>query len=559
MRTAEALQLYHNRHLMKESHDQNPPHLSKPFRIGVITKCGAPVDDPEKILRERIASRLAKNFSLVDVDLLERNESNDEVPFAAFLYFPSIGPNPQLYLDQLEEKPTVVVWRGNPPRKLPSRAACMNVCLGDPNALSRIVGFMDQLLSGTESHLGARVGHTKGRGGFGGVVKLAVDVRLFAFPELSERGIGHYVLPHLQAILSSGLPLEPSLLVDSTQILPESVAQLAREFHCRVVSLDVARDERFDIVHLPDPVTILPGYDSPLRSRPRSTITSALFYDLIPLRVRDQHFDRWDPLSRSVYLNRLAQVAAHDCHIFAISECTRRDLIEVLGIPPGRVTTILAGQNYTAQRHHTTLGRTVPAGITARYGIRSPFFLIVGAIEKHKNFPLALEAFSLVRENQLCQLVVVGSFTDPFKEVYRELCHQQGMNDVIFTGFLEKHELEQLYGTATAVLVPSLYEGFGFPALEAMEHESAVIASTAASIPEVVGDAGILLSPTDPIAWAHAMKRLIEYPEERDRFGSQAKNQARRFSWEKNASLVTSVWEDELARRRHHVNESGSN
>lgn len=173
--------------------------------------------------------------------------------------------------------------------------------------------------------------------------------------------------------------------------------------------------------------------------------------------------------------------------------------------------------------------------------------MIVGAIEKHKNFPLALEAFSLVHRSHLCHLVIAGSFSDPFKEAYRELCRQQGMSDVIFTGFLEKDELEGLYADATAVLVPSLYEGFGFPALEAMEHGSPVIASATASLPEVVDDAGILLSPTDSAAWANAMSRLLESADERERYRIKGIARAEQFTWEKNAALVLSVWQAKLS------------
>jgi glycosyltransferase involved in cell wall biosynthesis len=384
----------------------------------------------------------------------------------------------------------------------------------------------------------------------GGNVSLAVDARLFDYPELGERGIGHYVEPHLRATFRSGAPLSVTLIVNRERHVHPLVSRLSEEFGARVATLEAVRDEVFDIVHIPDPMTILPGYDSPLRSRPRSDITTALFYDLIPLRVADQHIDRWDPRSQEAYLNRLEQVVASNCHIFSISDCTRSDLMRVAGICPDRITTIYAGCNFTGGRQGQEANLEVFRSVCARHGIRLPFFLIVGGIEKHKNFPLALEAFTLTRKSHSCQLVVVGSFSDPFKQAYRDLCREQGIPDVLFTGFLQKEELRALYDTTTAVLVPSLYEGFGFPALEAMEQGSPVIASSAASLPEVVGDAGLLLPPTDPMAWSGAMRQLLERPGSREEYRKKGLVQAGRFSWQRNGEQVREVWDHLLNARQ---------
>jgi glycosyltransferase involved in cell wall biosynthesis len=384
----------------------------------------------------------------------------------------------------------------------------------------------------------------------GAKVSLAVDVRLFAYPELGERGIGHYVEPHLRSTFRAGTPINVTLIVDREGDVHPLISRLSVEFGCRVASLERVRDEVFDIVHIPDPMTILPGYDSPLRSRPRSDVTTTLFYDLIPLRIADQHIDRWDQRSREVYLNRLEQVTQSDCHIFSISDCTRVDLISLAGIDPERITTIHAGCNFQAEFSDRGVDQDSIRDISSRHGIRLPFFLIVGGIEKHKNFPLALEAFVATRKCHACQLVVVGSFGDPYKQAYRDLCREQGISDVLFTGFLEKEELRALYNATTAVLVPSLYEGFGFPALEAMEQGSPVIASSAASLPEVVGDAGFLLPPDDPIAWSFTMRQLLEHPDGREVYRQKGISQARRFSWQRNGELVREVWNNLLSARQ---------
>lgn len=346
--------------------------------IRVVKPGSCILDDDERALRDRIALRLAGRLSVRDMAPLDTSVVSQEAEVVGYLYFVPIGSTRQVSLDELDDRPTVIIWRGNPPRDLPARAGLVNICMGDPSALSRIIGFFHQVLPsksivGEVSRPGGKSRAVLGENGVDWV-RLAVDVRLFAFPELSERGIGHYVLPHLRAILASGFSSSPSLLVDSVQCVPETVKDLAEAYRCRVISLDEARNERFDIVHLPDPVTILPGYDSPLRCRPESRVTSALFYDLIPLRVPDQHLDRWDPRSRSVYLNRLAQVGVHDCHLFAISECTRRDLIELLSVEPTRVTTILAGQNYNVKRNYGPQGGRAAAVTKRRHGIRHPFF-----------------------------------------------------------------------------------------------------------------------------------------------------------------------------------------
>ncbi|MCB0310755.1 MAG: glycosyltransferase family 4 protein, partial [Bdellovibrionales bacterium] len=154
-----------------------------------------------------------------------------------------------------------------------------------------------------------------------------------------------------------------------------------------------------------------------------------------------------------------------------------------------------------------------------------------------------LRAHNAVQDNLESTLVVVGGHSDPLKNRYKAIIDEIGIRNVNFTGFVSRAELNALYSSACGLAFPSKCEGFGFPALEAMAHGCPVIAGNVTALPEVVGDAGILIDPENPSELAQAMHLLISRPDVRELLAKKGLDRAKIFTWEKTAQRTIEVWE----------------
>lgn len=380
--------------------------------------------------------------------------------------------------------------------------------------------------------------------------RVAVDARTFAFADSVSRGIGHYTYYHI-LYLAQRLPdWEFVMLVEDGQP-SEQLQRLLRLPNLRLMSLDNYQTEDFDLVHIPDPMTVI-SMDSPMRlfAGQRATVT---FYDLIPLRV---YWHSWDPARQHSYLRRLQQLREQPFMILAISEHTRQDLMRE-GVPGERIKTVLAGLNRPDQPGTTPDTPASPsaaerAARLRQLGITRPFFLHVGALDPHKNFDAVLNCFVRCREGRPVQLVVVGRQT-PELQRYADHCSQKGVSGVVFTGFLSRPDLELLYQEAVALLFLSRYEGFGLPVLEAMANGCPVITTRATSIPEVAGDAALTFDPDDLVGITQAMLRLLDQPDERHMLREKGRARAANFTWQRVAEKTIAVWEELLAQPRPSV------
>lgn len=144
------------------------------------------------------------------------------------------------------------------------------------------------------------------------------------------------------------------------------------------------------------------------------------------------------------------------------------------------------------------------------------------------------------------KLVIVGAKGWKFNPIFEKVQQLQLDNDIIFMGYLADEDLPAIYSGASVFTFPSLYEGFGIPLLEAMQCEVPVIASNTSSIPEVVGDAGILLDPHDIDEWAENIYRVLTNKDLYEELIAKGKQQASKFSWEKVANETLAVYEKAL-------------
>ena len=196
---------------------------------------------------------------------------------------------------------------------------------------------------------------------------------------------------------------------------------------------------------------------------------------------------------------------------FCVSETTRNDVLNFSKMTPERVfVTPLAAD---PEMFYPVTQPEILAGARKKYGLGdAPYFLALSAQDRHKNFPHLIECFgSLVKSGELGghNLLIAGSNPGRNPDVQKALAKfPDAGRRIIVPGFIPDEELAAVYSGATAFLFPSLAEGFGIPPLEAMQCGVPVIASNTTSIPEVVGDAGLLLSPTDQDEWCQAMLKI---------------------------------------------------
>jgi glycosyltransferase involved in cell wall biosynthesis len=359
-------------------------------------------------------------------------------------------------------------------------------------------------------------------------LRVAVDLRTVAYADSSARGIGQYTVHHLAAVARR------DATVQLCCHLPDAIA-LPRQLELpnvtrRDVDAFAARD--CDVVHLPDPMNLTLGFDSPLRTfrHERTTVT---FHDLTPLR---HYLQAWPERNRLAYLDRLRQIERSDALLLCNSTFTRDDVVATLGIAARRARVILAGCN----------GGGAPsaadaAAVRRRLGLRGPFVLHVGALDPHKNFAATLSAFLQVRRARELQLVVVGA-VDPGIEYFASFCKSRGVRDVVFTGFLPRADLDALYAAAAGLLFLSRSEGFGFPLLEAMAAGCPVVGTDATSHPEVVGDAGQLVPIDDTVAAAAALERLLADAPFAAQCRARGRARARSFTWDAVADRTLAAW-----------------
>ena len=306
---------------------------------------------------------------------------------------------------------------------------------------------------------------------------------------------------------------------------------------CRLAFPRALKADRIDVAHT--------QYNTPLLGAPCPVVTTVhdITFALFP-----EHFlpkDRW-------ILNRFVPGSMRRAaKVIAVSESTRRDILRTykLHIEPEKVVTTLlaADSRFTPAAGGQESAR---AALNEKYGLRGkPYILSVGVLQPRKNLPLLLDAFALAKLGPHAiphLLVVVGKrgWKNEDLDTHLAALPPEVADQVVFTGYVPDEDLPTLYGGADVFCYPSLYEGFGLPPLEAMACGCPVLVSRISSLPEVVGDAGILLPAKDSDAWATALEKLLAEPNVRARWAERALERAKEFSWRRTAEQTLAVYQD---------------
>ncbi|MGI6380010.1 MAG: glycosyltransferase family 4 protein [Anaerolineae bacterium] len=241
------------------------------------------------------------------------------------------------------------------------------------------------------------------------------------------------------------------------------------------------------------------------------------------------------------YLMRSVPRAARRADaILADSHSTREDVIELLDVAPERVHVIYAGVDERFAPQPAEAVREV----TSRHGLRTPYLLAVGTLQPRKNYPILMQAFAALRKRASLPhtLAIVGGRGWLTEEIDATIARLGLEDQVQLLGFAPDADLPALYTGASLLAFPSLYEGFGLPALEAMACGTPVVGSTAPSLPEVCGDAALLVDPTDATGLADALERVLIDEELAHTLVSRGRRRAAQFRWEDAAANLLSVY-----------------
>ena len=366
-------------------------------------------------------------------------------------------------------------------------------------------------------------------------MRIALDVSPLA---RNRAGIGTYVA-HLLTALVRLAPEREFLLYTPGPLPKKDQAFFIAQPHVRVVRCPTllmglrARWDRVDIFH---------GLNFKLHGWGR-------FGGLVT--IYDLSLDRLPKPSRKLFGQRRSflrtkRTALRASRVVTISAHSAKDIVELYGVPRERIALVFPAVH---PEFYPVNDPVIMEQVRARYGIRREGFLLSGSgSEPRKNIARLVESFSLAtRLREKLNLVVVGGMDHGADSVREAVRHARLQEAIIFPGHVPLEDLRVLYSACALFVFPSLYEGFGMPVLEAMACGAPVVSSNAASLPEVVGDAALLVDPRDTDAWVQAMTRMVENANLREDLRRRGALRVKAFSWEQSARDQLCVYQD-LAR-----------
>lgn len=257
------------------------------------------------------------------------------------------------------------------------------------------------------------------------------------------------------------------------------------------------------------------------------------------------HYPQMLSPARRLYLRLFTGLSCRRAHrVIAISQSTARDLAESLDIPPEKIDVAVPG--YTAEIY-----RPLPAEAVAAFrrqrGLPERFWLFLGTLEPRKNLVTLLEAYAGLSPNERPPLVLAGGKGWDFEPIFAAV-ERLGLGDsVYFPGFVPTADLPLWYNSAELFIYPSVFEGFGLPALEAMACGTPVVVSDASSLPEVAGDAGLLVPPHDVSAWTDALQQAGTDAAWRETAQQRGLAYAARFNWQSTAQATIASYQKALS------------
>jgi glycosyltransferase involved in cell wall biosynthesis len=364
-------------------------------------------------------------------------------------------------------------------------------------------------------------------------VRIGIDAR-----KLHDFGIGTYIRNLLRQLARLDRDTEFVLLCRSDDA--PSLASLGPNFRpvaetagnyslAEQVKIPLAlRRERVDLFHAPH-------YVLPPLVPCRSVVT---IHDCIHLM-----FPQYLPSRIALRYARasISTASRRATRVLTVSESSKRDILRFVDLPADKIDVIYNAydERFTVEPREEDVVR-----VRERYQLHDEFVLYAGNVKPHKNLERLIEAFHLVRSRGLdhLKLVMIGDEISKYAALRRAVHQHQLHKYVRFLGYLPEETLAVMYRLAGVFVFPSLYEGFGLPPLEAMASGTPVVTSNVSSLPEVAGDAALLVDPYDPAAIADGIYRVITDAPLRRTLRQKGLARANQFSWEESVRRVRAIY-----------------
>ena len=278
-------------------------------------------------------------------------------------------------------------------------------------------------------------------------------------------------------------------------------------------------------------------------------------HDLLPIKFPEIVLSK-DPFlnfRQKVYLRMLKSAWKKAKTIITVSQSSASDIEEIIGVSKNKINVVYNGVSRDFFKIRTDEEKKKAQ---AKYRIESPYIFYIGGLNAHKNVATLIRAMSLVKHKNI--RLVIGGKTDSDnssgQNIYQEILSQAkklGVSDrLVFSGFIQDEDLPAIYQGAKVFVYPSFYEGFGLPPLEALASGVPVICSNSASLPEVVGEAGILIDPNDYEGFAKGVDRILEDSKLANSLINKGLLRASEFSWEKAAGDVYNILIESYAKNQ---------
>jgi len=371
-------------------------------------------------------------------------------------------------------------------------------------------------------------------------VKIAIDIR-----RMTEFGVGTYIRNVVRTL--GRLDRETKYLLIGSPAKVEEIGALPPNFHAVPLlasdrSFEGYREFRTALQRLNCDLVHIPNLFSVPRMLPCPYVMTV--HDMLEhmSRAREQS-GFW----RSFHFQMTKRVLAGAARIFAVSNFTRNEIEKLFEIPSDRVEVVYnAIDERFLHGHATAPERDL---IARRYQVTYPFLLYAGRISPHKNVVRMIEAFSalkteLERDQAYpdLKLIIIGDDLSGNPDLRRTVVRSGVQHDVRFLGFVPIEVLRIFYDEAKIFVFPSLYEGFGLPPLEAMVHGTPVVTSNVSSLPEVVGNAAVLVNPENVFEIMRALHRVLMDKPLRERMKERGYQQSAKFSWETSVRRILEAY-----------------
>ena len=359
-------------------------------------------------------------------------------------------------------------------------------------------------------------------------MRIAIDASAVAEPR--RTGIGNYVRSLLRCL--SELDTENQYYICHRFSRLRHWGSFVRvprpNFHNKIIHepFNPFFMRRLDVFHGPDARL-------PRSAAVKKVVTCHDIASLLTDAYADEKF-------RRMKVERYEHIAGEATRIIATSESTRRDMARHLRVDARKITVIPLG---VSDDFHPRPPEEV-AAIRTRLGLEKDFLLSVGVVTRRKNTRRVIEAFHAVSKGRDIQLVLAGRRGYGWQEELAPI-EELGLKDKVrLLGYVADEDLPPLYSAARAVVFPSLYEGFGIPLVEAMACGTPVVTSNCSSLPEVAGDAALLVDPYDTEAIAEAARRLLDDEALRQALRARGIERAKLFPWSRTARDTLQVYRE---------------